>query len=133
MIDISKYSYYAGTPLDESDFRGRGYTVIEVLQFLWEQPMNDIAMAYISALKPTYLVINGGEIACDARSGRVHVAVDKDGKIKKIRQEVSIMLPPDIEHGYDLACQLDAQKRGEVYKRVEEAGFIFAPYIPKDL
>lgn len=138
MIDITKYRNYAGTPLDEKDFYGVSYTVIDVLQFLWDQPMNDIAMAYITGLKPTYLVINSGEIATDARPGRVHVSIDKEGKIKGIRQEISISLPDGIDHGYDLSVQLDKQKKGEEYKKETEqkmidAGFFYCPYIPPDL
>lgn len=92
-------------PLGEeftSPFRAVGHTVIRCLPDLEGKKWDELTLAYIQALKPTYLRVTQGDIKCDARPGRVTVYVTADNMITKIEQEVMVGLPESCKHGADL-------------------------------
>jgi len=73
----------------------RGYTVLEVLEFLKDQPLDDMALDFIHSLRPSGIRITEGYVTCDARLWRVTVYIEYDmiiPMIKKIEQEVEIGL-----------------------------------------
>lgn len=83
-----------------------GYTSIKVLEFLNGRPWDDIALAYVHALRPYAVrVVKGGE-TCDAVQNRVTVYVDADNIITGMRQEVEVWLPDGVENGHDLGKRI---------------------------
>ena len=65
--------------------------VIPVLQVLWGQPWNNLALNYIHALRPSALRVAINGITCDSQPWRVTVWLEKDGRtIKSIEQEVEL-------------------------------------------
>lgn len=83
-----------------------GYTSIKMLEFLNGRPWDDIALAYVHALRPYAIrVVNGAE-TCDAVTWRVTVYVDAANVITGIRQEVEVWLPEGVENGYDLGKRI---------------------------
>lgn len=86
-----------------------GYTVIEVLPKLTGLPWNEIALAYVHALRPRRIrvIAPGGCCKLDAQNWRVTVYLEADNRtIKKITQEVAVGLPDGIDHGHALDCEL---------------------------
>lgn len=81
----------------------RGYTVIPVLEFLAGRRLDDVAGAYISALRPSSVRITTGEIKLDARPWRVTIYVNPTEEfIVGIEQEVEVLLGEGIENGDEL-------------------------------
>ncbi|MES2367179.1 MAG: hypothetical protein V4563_14980 [Pseudomonadota bacterium] len=89
----------------------RGYTVIDVLQFLNGKPWDAVALAYVHALRPSHLRVVTTGIQLDAQTWRVTVWLNPDGKtIKHIEQEVEVGLPEGIEHGENLRRTLEGKE-----------------------
>jgi len=89
-----------------------GYSCIGVLDFLNGQPLNELALDYIHALRPTGIRITEGEVKCDAMTWRVTVYVHKSNGefiIRRIEQEVEVGLRT-AETGHHLACMLKLQR-----------------------
>ena len=79
----------------------RGYTVIRVLEFLNGRRWDDIALAYVHALRPSSIRVSAGIITCDCRAWRVTVMIDDNKIIDYIEQEVDVALPErisDVQH-----------------------------------
>lgn len=74
-------------------FKSGSNVVIEVLPWLVDQPWNDLALAYITALRPSCIRFSRGEVFCDARSWRVTIPLDSHDLIVGITQEVQVGLP----------------------------------------
>jgi hypothetical protein len=87
---------------DYEPFPSRGFTVIEVLPFLKGKPWDEYALAYLQALRPSYVRVSTGMITCDARNWRVTVFIHNDNTIRRIEQEVEVGLPDDVHHGSHL-------------------------------
>jgi hypothetical protein len=85
-----------------------GYTSIEVLPFLWGQPLNDLAMAYVHALRPSRVCVSQGVVTTDCCCWRVTVFVDEGDRISKITQEVQV----GYDDGFTIRRLLHAQKTG---------------------
>lgn len=83
-----------------------GYLSVEMLSFLRDQPWDDVARAYVTALRPSEVRVSTGELKSDAKPWRVTVIVDAAERITEISQEVEVELPPGIENGHALACEL---------------------------
>lgn len=97
--------------------RSAGCLVIPVLEFLWGEPWNNLALDFVHALKPTAVrVANTGWWPCDAQVWRVTVALSKDDKtIKRIEQEVEVGLH-SAKNGHNLSDQLKEQKGDENFR-----------------
>lgn len=95
------------------EFRSGSNTTIDVLPWLWNQPWNELALAYVSALRPSCIRFSRGEVFCDARSWRVTVTLDSHDLIVGIQQEVQVGLPDGIPHGAALDDALYRQIRGK--------------------
>lgn len=86
-------------------FSRYGFCCVEVLHFLNGKPWDDVALAFVESLRPTHLrVISPGKgTQIDAQTWRVTVYLNDDDKtIEKIKQEVQVGLPDDVQHGGDL-------------------------------
>ena len=83
-----------------------GYLNVEMLTFLKGQPWDDVAQAYVHALRPSRVRVSTGTLQSDGHLWRVTVMTDADGRIIEITQEVEVALPAGIEHGHALACEL---------------------------
>lgn len=94
---------------DPPIFASISSTTIEVLPFLVNQPWNDLAAAYVHALRPSYIRFSKGEVFCDSRIWRVTVNLNPDGRITGITQEVHVGLPHGVPHGAALDYALDQQ------------------------
>ncbi len=86
-----------------------GFSVIEVLPFLTGWPLDDIAMNYIDALRPSCwrVVAEDEPTKSDACTWRVTVYLSSRGpfaRITKIVQEVVVGLRGDFAHGHVLHC-----------------------------
>ena len=82
----------------------RGYTSVEVLQFLYGLTWNELALNWIDGLNPSLIRVSTGTLTCDSNPGRVTVFLDKENYIKKIEQEIVVGLR-NCEDGHDLKQQ----------------------------
>lgn len=99
-------SEFVSTQGKQYSLPGRlGRTSIEVLPLLKGRPWDAVALAYVHALRPSYIRVVCGEETCDGICWRVSVYVD-DGVITKITQEVEVALPEGVKHGHALAHAL---------------------------
>lgn len=55
----------------------RAFTNIPVLEFLWGQPWNWVALGYVHALRPTSIRVTAGGVTSDSMLWRLTVLVDK--------------------------------------------------------
>lgn len=79
-----------------------GYTSVEVLPHLKGHKWDEIALAYVHSLRPSYIRVIKAEETTDAHLWRVTVYIDEDHIIEKITQEVAVALPGGIHNGYEL-------------------------------
>ena len=75
-----------------------GFGEIEVLSFLKGRKWDEVALAYVHALRPSSIRVTTGICKLDARIWRVTVYVDKNDIIQEIGQEVEVGLPDGVEH-----------------------------------
>lgn len=87
-----------------------GFLSIEVLAFLNGQPWDDVARAYIHALRASEVRISTGALKSDAKLWRVTVMLAPGEIIEEITQEVEVVLPAGIQHGHALACEVDRRR-----------------------
>lgn len=80
---------------------------IPVLPFLIGRPWDEHALAFVHALRPSYIRVTTGEETCDVRVWRVTITVDDSEIIQKIEQEVEVGLPVDWENGSDASAWAD--------------------------
>lgn len=84
-----------------------GHTSIEVLQFLYGKPWDDVALGFAHAVRPTRIrVIEDGCTQLDSQTWRLTVYLDENKLIKRISQEVQVGLPEGCEHGAALNRRL---------------------------
>ena len=76
-----------------------GFASIEPLPFLHGRKWDDIALAWVHALRPSRIRVTNGWEQMDARTWRVTVTVDESGVITNIRQEVQVGMPHGIDGG----------------------------------
>jgi len=106
MKDYHHFCAVEYTPESED----RGWALIPVLQFLTGKPWDEVALAYVHALRPTSIrVVGDSEQSCDARTWRVTVYVDNKDIIENIEQEIEVWLPHKVAHG---AALNEALKHG---------------------
>lgn len=79
-----------------------GYTSIKVLEFLNGRMWDNCALAYVHALRPSYIRVVPGAETLDAKEWRVTVRINTDGTIRNIEQEVEVWLPDGIQDGDEL-------------------------------
>jgi len=87
-------------------FPYRGYTSIRILEFLDGKRWDDIALAYVHAVRPSCIRVTTGTITLDAHTWRVTVVVDDNNIIEKITQEVEVGLPERTTCGESLRVAL---------------------------
>lgn len=110
------YRGYNGEKWSEED-DSYGVNTINVLELLWGQPWNNLALNYVYALRPSGIRVVQNGTCLDSQDWRVTVWLeDDDITIKKIEQEVRIGLY-GATCGHDLNIQLREQK--EKYKNNE--------------
>lgn len=92
----------------EGEFEGHSWTSIPVLEFLRGKPWNNLALCYVTGLRPDCIRVSTGCQTLDAWPNRVSVLLEDDGRtIHGIEMEVQVMLVPGVENGHDLDCKLD--------------------------
>ncbi len=87
-------------------FNSRGNMSIDMLSFLIGKQWDDVALAYIHALRPSSIRVTTGMKTLDCRTWRVTVIVDVNDLIKSIQQEVEVGLPESVAHGQALSIAL---------------------------
>jgi hypothetical protein len=86
------------------------WTCIPVLQFLWGRPWNNMALNYVTGLRPSMVRVTLGEVTCDSYTWRVTVYLEEDMRtIKKIEQEVQTW-SIGCRYGADLMLHLERFK-----------------------
>lgn len=114
-----------------------GYTTIQILQFLWGQPWNNLALNFIHAVRPSRIrVIKHNEcMHLDAMRWRVTVMLDEKSLIKEINQEVIVGVRGTRLASIDLWKQLEAQKNGTIdnYEQQDKVGIIINDYCLTEL
>lgn len=112
-----------GRTVEKSDFEGSyGYTEIRPLTHLHGLPWNDLALAWVTGLRPSRIRViahDEGE-QCDAQCYRVTVQLNADDTIHDITQEVEVWLPEGVQHGWDLEKQTEAQRQIPIFTIEEE-------------
>ena len=83
-----------------------GYITIEVLEFLKGRELDQISLAYISALNPHCVRVAKGGTTLESIMGRITVFLDENDKIRLIQKEVTVPLPTGIENGHELYMAL---------------------------
>lgn len=95
-----------GAPFKPWDRIGR--TQIAPLEFLHGRPWDDVALAYVHALRPSHIRVIGEWTQADAEAWRVTVTIADDGStIRDIIQEVDVGLPDKAAHGEALDDALE--------------------------
>ena len=92
-----------------------GYTDISVLEFLWGQPWNNLALNYVMGLRPSAIrvVDYSGGVTLDCCRNRITVFLEKDNRtIREIEQEVEVNLI-GCDNGQDLELKFRQQKTGK--------------------
>ena len=109
-----RYRSVYGVEWEESS---AGYLTIPVLEFLWGEPWNNLALDFVHTLRPSSVrVSNTGWWSVDSRCWRVTVALKRDNKtIERIEQEVEVGLH-SAKNGHNLSCQLKEQKQDENFR-----------------
>src|SRR4051812_12468203 len=114
---------YYSTHMVAYDARGSyGHITMPVLQFMWGQPWDQLALNMTHTLDPYAIRVTYGETKTDACRGRVTVVVEpKDGIdiIKYIEQEVAVAttgLPEDERCGHGIYVEL--RKRGIDFRKL---------------
>lgn len=86
------------------------WTTLSVLEFLWGQPWNNLALNFVSTLRPSSLRVTSDGITLDCCNWRVTVWLEKDNKtINRIEQSVS-MSGYGARNAHDISMQLAYQK-----------------------
>jgi hypothetical protein len=84
-----------------------------VLEFLWGQPWNNLALNYVTALRPSSIRVSTGCVTADAYTWRVTVILERDERtIKLIEQECDVGII-GAECGQDLRLKFAQQKTGK--------------------
>jgi|SRR6185369_2563544 len=92
----------------QEERKSYGYISVAVLPYLKGRPMDEVAQAFISTLRPTSVrVIKFNQAQfCDAQTWHVTVNLKRDGMIDCIHQECSVELPEGVDNGHDLSLLL---------------------------
>ncbi len=100
--------YYTSLGEEFMPFSHRGYTSVEVLPFLTGRPWDDLALAYVHALRPSTIRVTTGGCKANAQTWRVTVFIDtlKSNLIRSIEQEVQVGLPDGVRNGHALDLAL---------------------------
>jgi len=111
-------------------FNSRSYKSITVLDFLNGKPWDDLALAYVHALRPSSIRVTKGTVKCDARTWHVTVYITEDNIIEEISQEAEVGLPDGVEHGEALgvALQYGIDSPQCKWYTGEHDGYIMTPY-----
>jgi len=123
-------NYYDAQGVKPADdlFDRYSSTTIHPLPELHGRIWDEVALAYVAALRPSYIRVCQ-EATCDAITDRVTVWLYNDNEtIRKIDMEVRIPLPDGFENGHDLRVFM------ETGEHATGAGtYYYAPHIPEEL
>ena len=115
-IEADKYKDHCGKELLKRK-ASYGHTSIHILEFLWGQPYNNLALNYIVGLEPSSIRVTEDLCALDCRPKRVTVFLEEDKRtIRKICLEIKCGLI-GCDNGYDLQLKFNQQKTG---KKIEQ-------------
>lgn len=103
--DAERYIGGHGTPYDHG--WPVGHTTINVLQFLYGLPFDNLVMAYVHALRPSMIRASRGEVTTDSFPWRVTILLTQDDKVWSISQEVEVAYAS----GFDVSEALKAAKK----------------------
>ena len=104
------------------------WAVIPVLEFLWGQPWNNLALNYVQALRPSSIRVADKGVTADCQTWRVTVWLEKDGRtIKRMEQECE---PGSIgaRHGHDLQLKLKQQVTGKKIEKFDASVVVINDY-----
>lgn len=106
--DADEYRVYHHKSFVANDERS-GFK-LPVLEFLWGQPWNNLALNYVSSLRPSCMRVANEGATADSHAWRVTIWLEDDNKtIKRIDQEVEVDCR-GARNGHDLSLQLRHQK-----------------------
>ena len=67
-----EYKVYHHVRVDSNaDYQHSAYTSIEVLQQIYGQPWDELALSLVSGLEPSAIRVSDGCVTCDAVTGRI--------------------------------------------------------------
>lgn len=86
-----------------------GFTTVSHFAFLNGRELDEVALSFIHALRPSKVRVVFGSVKCDACNWRVTICLYgvNDRRIKEITQEVEVALPDDCENSDDLWNRLE--------------------------
>lgn len=79
-----------------------GWASIKVLNFLVGRPWDAVALAFVHALRPSYVRVIECAETLDSMTWRVTVRLNENKTIREIEQEVEVWLPDGVVHGHAL-------------------------------
>lgn len=124
--EADKYLDHCGKDVEKSN--KIIWTVIPVLEFLYGQPWNNLALNYVMGLRPSAIRVTEGNITCDCHNWRVTVYLKNDKRtIKRIDQECELGCI-GAECGQDLKLKLEQQKTGEKIPKFDASCAIMNEY-----
>ena len=105
--------YFSSWGKEPSERKIVVWAVIPQLEFLWGQPWNNLALSYVTALRPSKIRVSTGNLTLDALTWRVTVILEKDNRtIKRIEQECDVNAI-GANCGQDLKLKLKQQITGK--------------------
>ena len=104
------------------------WSSIPMLESLWGQPWNNLALNYVLALRPSAIRVSDGGVTLDCYNWRVTVILEKDKRtIKHIDQECTVS-SIGVESGFDLQLKLKQQKTGKKIPKFDSTCCFVNPY-----
>lgn len=82
------------------------YTTISILEFLNGKLWDEVALAYVLAMKPSVLRVTTDAVSLDGDTNRITIFVNEDNTIRQIRKEICIYLPNGIANGYEMEMRI---------------------------
>ena len=119
--DTDEADKYRGHNIRLEDIDSIGFNVVPVLEFLWGQPWNNLALNYVYGLKPSCVRVSEGTIKLDAHTDRITVFLEDDKRtIKRIEMEMRVGLI-GCDCGFDLKLKLKQQVTGEKIEQFDSS------------
>lgn len=111
---LKKYRTTHRADIDENDFSGGGWTVVQILPELIGSKVDIMTISLCKSLGATCVRITQGECTCDAIYNRATIFINNDDTVRKIEMEVCFAASK--QHGPMCGSDLNAH----IYRKLRD-------------